>query len=135
MTTIDDIYAAINPIPAQLSAKGKVKPSVEFRIEANAALSFMLSWRKFGSDRDWEREYEYFTGANFNEALVKVTEFVNDLPSAERSRLNHFMAQLGDLIDAGKSEGIDVDFLNPLIDTMKRLSKNVLTFKPKRKRA
>jgi hypothetical protein len=28
MTTIADIYAAINPLPAMLSAKGKVKPEV-----------------------------------------------------------------------------------------------------------
>lgn len=134
MTTIDEIYAAINPLPAQLSAKGKTKPNVEFRVEANAVISMMLSWQQFGSDRDWEREYEYFPGTDFTEALTKVTDFIAAMPTAEQARLNHFMGELGNLIDAGRSEGIDVDFLNPLIDTMKRLSENVLTYKPKRRR-
>jgi hypothetical protein len=40
------------------------------------------------------------------------------------------MGQLGKLIDAGKSGGIEVDYLNPLLDTMKRLSENVITYRP-----
>lgn len=40
------------------------------------------------------------------------------------------MGQLGKLIDAGKTDGIAVDFMNPLLDTMKRLSENVITYRP-----
>lgn len=54
----------------------------------------------------------------------------NALPSAEQAKLNNFMGKIGKLIDAGKSEGIDVDYLNPLIDSMKRLSENVITHQP-----
>jgi len=38
-----------------------------------------------------------------------------------------FMESLGATIELGKSADIDVDFVNPLVVLMKRLSKNALT--------
>ena len=131
MTTIDEIYAAINPLPATLSQKGKVKPVVDFRVEANASLSISFKWQKFGSVTDWDNEYEWFSGSTFDEVLEKAVKFIDELPSAEQARLEAFMGKLGRLIDAGKTEGIAVDFLNPLLDTMKRLSENVITYQPR----
>lgn len=130
MTTIDDIYAAINPLPAKLSAKGKVKPSVSFEMEANAGICICLKWQKFGTYREWDNEYEWCRADTFEEALAEAVKFIDGLPSAEQAKLQEFMGKLGGLIDAGRSEGIDVDYLNPLVDTMKRLSENVITYKP-----
>lgn len=130
METIKDIYDAINPLPALLSKKGKVRPSVEFRLEANARVSIQMRWQKPYSNNDWEGEYEVFAGNDFAEVLKKAKAFIKALPTAEQAKLNNFMGKLGKLIDAGKSEGIDVDYLNPLIDSMKRLSENILTHQP-----
>jgi hypothetical protein len=132
MTTIDEIYAAINPLPAKLSAKGKVNPVVDFWLEANAGIRISMKWQKFGSERDWDCEYKSFSGESFEGALAGAVEFIDELPSAKQAKLHHFMGQLGRLIDAGKSEGIEVDYLNPLLDTMNRLSENIITYKPKR---
>jgi hypothetical protein len=129
MTTISDIYSGINPLPARLSEKGKTKPEVTFEVEANAALTICLKWQKFGG-RDWDNEYEWVRGDTFEEALGKAVKFIDELPTAEQARLHAFMSKLGSLIDAGKSEGIDLDYLNPLLDTMKRLSENVITYRP-----
>jgi hypothetical protein len=129
MTTIEDIYAAINPMPAQLSAKGKVRPEVNFEIEANAQITICLKWHKFGGG-DWDNEYEWLRGSTFDEALAKAVKFIDELPSAEQARLHAFMGKLCGLIDAGRSEGIAIDYLNPLMDTMRRLSENVITYQP-----
>lgn len=131
MTTINDIYAAINPMPAMLSAKGKVSPEVSFDIEANAGLRITLKWKKYGATSDWDRDYHVFSGRDFSECLSKAQAHITALPSAEQARLQQFMNKLGHLIDIGKDEGIEVDFLNPLLDTMKRLSENVITYKGK----
>lgn len=128
-TTIADIHAAINPLPALLSKKGKVTPKVTFTTEANAGAHISMSWRKPYAYNDWEHEYECFTGEDFATALGKATSFIKELPDARQAKLNHFMGKLGKLIDAGKDDGIAVDYLNPLLDTMKRLSENILTFK------
>jgi len=130
MTTIDEIYAGINPLPAMLSAKGKVNPDVQCMIAANAALTVYMSWKRPGG-HNWETDCECFRG-DFAEAVAEATAFINELPSAEVSKLRDFMGQLGRLIDAGKESGIDLDYMNPLLVTMKRLSENVITYKPQR---
>jgi len=130
MLTIEEIYAKINPLPAMLSAKGRVSPELEVRIEANAGIGIMMSWKKPHVHNDWEKEYEYVSGEDFNDALHKTVKLINELPSAEQAKLQHFMGKLGKLIDAGREDGIAVDYMNPLLDTMKRLSENVITYKP-----
>lgn len=128
--TIDEIYAAINPLPAMLSARGKIKPEIYLQIEANAGLTLMMSWDKRHATYAYEREYKSCPGKDFQEALDKAVAFIKELPSAEQAILHEFMGKLGKLIDAGKADGIAVDYMNPLLDSMKRLSENIITHKP-----
>lgn len=128
--TIDEIYAAINPLPAMLSKKGKIKPEVSVNIEANAAISISMNWDKRYAVHSYERDYKSFLGDTFEQALSKATDFIKKLPSAEQAKLHDFMGKLGKLIDAGKDDGIEVAYLNPLIESMKKLSENVITYKP-----
>lgn len=86
--------------------------------------------KKYGAHSDWEKEYQHFFGDSFEQCVGKAEAFIMALPSAQQASLHAFMDKLGKLIDVGKSEGIAVDFLNPLLDTMKRLSENVLTYQP-----
>lgn len=130
MTTISEIYGAINPLPARLSRKGKENPVVRVEIEANANIGIALRWKKYGATSDWDMDYQHFFGSTFDEALSKAIAHIDELPPAAQARLHAFMDKLGKLIDVGKSEGIAVDYLNPLLDTMKRLSENVITYKP-----
>ena len=132
--TIEEIYAAINPMPALLSAKGKVNPEVDVRIEANAGLHIGMRWKKYGAVSDWDRDYSVFNGRDFAECLRKAQAHIAAMPSAEQARLQSFMSKLGNLIDVGRDEGIAVDFLNPLLETMKRLSENVITYQPGERR-
>lgn len=128
--TIDEIYAAINPLPAMLSEKGKARPEVVVMINANAGLSIYMNWKKPYSRNEWETECEICSGETFEIANDKALAFIKNLPSASDAKLHNFMGKLGNLIDAGKDEGIDLDYLNPLLDTMKRLSENVITYQP-----
>jgi hypothetical protein len=131
MTTIEDIYAAINPLPAMLTAKGKVKPEVSLVIEANAGFAISMNWDKRHARYSYERDYKTLVGSSFEEALGKAISFINELPSADQAKLHEFMGALGKLIDSGRADGIAVDYMNPLLDTMKRLSENVITYIPK----
>jgi len=129
-TTIAEVYQAINHMPERLAEKGKVEPRVTVLIGANEQLSILIAWRKPYSPNSWETESSVFSGETFDEALHKAVKFVIALPSAEQAKLHQFMAELGKVIDGGRDAGIDVDFMNPLLDTMKRLSENVITFQP-----
>lgn len=124
---IEEIYAAINPMPAMMSAKGKVSPTATLHIEANARISLLLTNEKPNNYGAREREYKCFIGETADEVIGKAVTFIKDLPDAKIARLHDFLGQLGKVIESGRDLGIDVDYLNPLTDTMKRLSENVIT--------
>lgn len=52
--------------------------------------------------------------------------FIQSIPTQAEREHNAFIRQVGRLIDSGRAAGIDVDFLNPLTDMMRKLSENVL---------
>ena len=128
--TISDVYSAINPIPAMLTSKGKIKPEVSLEIRANAEIQINMNWVKDTGHQDWDRQYKVFTGTA-DQALEKALAFIAELPDAKTARLHAFMAKLGAVIDDGRALGVDVEFINPLTDTMKRLAKNAITLKKK----
>jgi hypothetical protein len=130
MTTIDEVYVAISPLPARLAEKGKARPEVTLMVSANAGITIYMRWRKPYSRNDWDTDSECCTGDTFEEAYAKAAAFISALPSAEDAKLHHFMGKLGHLIDAARDDGIAVDYVNPLVDTMKRLSENVITHQP-----
>jgi len=130
MNTIQDIYDAINPLPAMLSEKGKKKPRVTIEFEANARVYIFLRWEKeFNRSYHGEEEINVAAGDDVEAALKEAHAIIRDLPSAADTKLHHFMSQLGKVIDAGNELGIAVDFMNPLTETMKRISENVITFR------
>jgi hypothetical protein len=130
MTTINEIYDAINPMPAMLSAKGKLRPVVSLSIEANARITLHLRWAKSIARNDWDCDYQCFIADTAAEAIAKATALINALPDAKTAKLHDFMGQLGKVIDTGRDLGIDVDYLNPLTETMKRISENIITYQP-----
>jgi hypothetical protein len=60
-------------------------------------------------------------------AVAALMDVIAALPSLDEARLREFQHDLGKLIDKGRDYGIDVDFVNPLIATAKRLAENALT--------
>lgn len=135
ITTIEEVYAAVNPMPAMLSAKGRVNPRITIEFEANARVVVWLRWQaerpKYRGDEEIKGAYGYTA----DEAVAKALAMIKALPSLKEAKLHAFMADLGRLIDDGRSVGIDVEYLNPLTETMKRLSENIITYQPARRSA
>lgn len=122
-----DIQSRINVMPAALSAKGKVMPEVTYYIRANAEPSFSMSWRTSSAQFDYDRTYKSCDTAD------EADRFIADLPSIEEAKLAEFTEQLASIIELGRSHGIDVQFVNPLVEAMKRLSENAIPHYPKPK--
>jgi hypothetical protein len=124
-TTIEDVQARINTMPAAMNAKGLRNPDAKFSISANAELAAHLGWddkkTAYGS------KYEWIKGKTPSEILRKMDAFIAALPSPDETRMKEFMTALSDVIELGRQNGIEVDFVNPLVDTMRRLSENILT--------
>jgi ABC-type phosphate/phosphonate transport system substrate-binding protein len=67
------------------------------------------------------------TGETIEDAIKALRDAIDGLPSEEERNLREFQGDLGRLIDKGRAYGIDVDFVNPLIATAKRLAENAIT--------
>lgn len=122
------IQEQVNRLSDAMIAKGLREPSAKFSLVSHAEPSVYLTWKPlkkkslYGSD-----EYEFFRGDTIGEMLAKAFAFVEALPSPEEYRFREFMGALGSVIDLGKENGIETDYLKPLRATMKRLSENALT--------
>ncbi len=108
-------------------AKGLREPEVSVHVKSyQTAPSILLCWKD--KSRNFQSTYRSFTEDTLEGSFLIANEYVENLPTPEQTRLNEFMALLGKTIDLGKDNGVDVEFLNPLTATMKRLSENALTF-------
>lgn len=61
-----------------------------------------------------------------DDAMHDAMGFIQSIPTQAEREHNAFIRQVGRLIDSGREVGIDVAFLNPLTDMMRKLSENVL---------
>lgn len=121
-----EMQKRVDAISAAMLAKGLREPGVSVHVKANEAPCVLIGWRD--KSRGYESAYLSFHEDTLHASLLAAEEHAANLPTPEQTRLNEFMALLGKTIDLGKDNGVDVEFLNPLTATMKRLSENALTF-------
>lgn len=123
--TIEAVQKRVDAMPAAMSAKGLREPRASVDVRGNEDLQGMLSWRDTRSVYD--SKYEWVSGKTPADILRKMDAFIAKLPSPEEARMKEFMGALSDVIELGRKSGIEVDFVNPLVETMKRLSSNIIT--------
>jgi len=130
-----EIPARINALSDAMLAKGLVRPDAAIVLIANSSTwTVNVSWAKAAfteKDRHYshnDQEHFHASHEDLGKALDAVDAHIAALPSREEAKLKHFMSALGDIIDMGRANNIEVDFVNPLVETMKRLSENALTF-------
>jgi len=70
---------------------------------------------------------EFFHADAPEDAFQKAYLYILDLPDPAEEARKSFIARLGRLIDEGRDLGFEPGFLNPLAETMKRLSENAIT--------
>lgn len=67
-------------------------------------------------------------GAETPDAAIKlVFKFIENLSSEAELQLAEFQKDLAKLIDKGREYSIDLEFVNPLIATSKKLAENAIT--------
>ena len=118
---------------------------IQKEIDALVPLMVEKGWRQpeaqvwFQSDRsprvflqrslpDYRADMQFIeTGETLADTIANAREFISELPDPEEARKQEFITQLAALIDLGRENGIDLAFVNPLQETMKRLAENALT--------
>jgi hypothetical protein len=125
--TADEIQARINTLAAQMVAKGLRNPQAEYRHRSNAAGQFVLTWTKDAATNEGDIVVRFGTGDDIDTAHAEALAIIAGLADGPARKQAAFMVKLGDVIDLGRENGIDVAFVNPLVETMKKLSENALT--------
>lgn len=119
------IQKRVNTLSDKMLAKGMRSPAATVMLRSKGEPCLHLSWAD--KSQRYGESYDSFSAATLAEAFNLAEEFVAARPPPEQARLNEFMGALGRVIDLGKDNGIEVEFLNPLVATMKRLSENIIT--------
>lgn len=123
-----DIQKRLNAMIPAMLAKGLVRPEARFSLSADEDFSVHISWDRIPSQRAYDRVWHSAQGDTISERLDWAVALIANLPGKEEAQLRNFMDALGNVIDMGRANGIDVTFVNPLTETMKKLSENALTY-------
>ncbi|CAH1678207.1 conserved hypothetical protein [Hyphomicrobiales bacterium] len=107
--------------------KGLHQPSSKFRIDDSIEFNLYARWKDPAKPDYSPDEYRFFRAETPDGCIQKAFEWVDALPSVEETNMNNFMKLMAKAVDFGRDKGFDVDFISPLEDAMKRLSKNALT--------
>lgn len=120
-----EIQKRIDVMPAAMAAKGKRLADVEFSLCANTESRIALKSAKPGAH--WADDWHWIKGTAPSEMLSQADAWIAALPTSEETRMKEFMTALSDVIELGRKSGVEVEFVNPLVETMKRLSSNIIT--------
>ena len=122
------IQEQVDRLSDAMIGKGLRQPRAQFWMKAHEEPQVYLTWVDAKKKDSYVSDpFEFFRGGTVGEILAKAYAFIEALPSAEERKFHEFMGALGGVIDLGKENGIEVEHLNPLMATMKKLSENALT--------
>ena len=119
----EQMQAAVNQLMLDMMGKGLRKPEAMVWVRSGQCPQAYLSAGDYGIDA-WS---DFPTGATVLEAIEKARSIIAKMPDAKTRQMQTFMSALGKVIDLGRDNSIDMDFLNPLTATMKALSENIIT--------
>lgn len=119
----EQMQAAVDQLMLDMMAKGLRKPEAMIWVRSGQSPQAYLSSGDYGVDA-WS---EVTCGETVGEAIEHARAIIAKMPDAKTRQMQTFMAALGKVIDLGRDNSIDVDFLNPLTATMKALSENIIT--------
>lgn len=122
------IQSRIDAIAKGMTAKALPQAKAEFDLRSHAEPVVFVSWASKATGT-YADENKFFHGT-MEAILVDAEAYVAGLPSPEEARMSAFLTALSDAIALGKQNDIDVEFVNPLVALMKRLSKNALQHHP-----
>jgi hypothetical protein len=86
--------------------------------------------KRYVSLHMYDKDYKaagLFHGETPAELFALAYHAIRNMPSAAEQRLAEFQKKLANIIDYGRENNIDVNFVNPLIAAAKDLAENAIT--------
>lgn len=124
--TYEEMQAAVDALVSAALEKGLVKPVAHLQVNSGEDPMALLRHDAPGG-RTYDWRYLHGHGDTPEKALADLGAKITALPSLEERHRTEFLKLAATAADYGHAHGIDVQFINPLTDMMKRLSENALT--------
>ena len=126
--TAAEIQKAVDKLAKAMTAKGLRAPRAQINFESHKAAELFLVWKDARAETAYsDDKYKFIKGETLAKLISEAEAFIRQLPTAEETRMHEFMGALGKVIDLGRQNGVEADYLNPLVASMKKLSENIIT--------
>lgn len=131
--TPSKIYTECLAIEALITSRGFMRPEVAFFINFFSGRPYCLKV-EMRTREDYSSAISFFpdvqTEAEIPALLEQARTWVSEQKTPTEIRREQFIGNLGRVIDEGNALGLEVDFMNPLVESMRKLSENVLEYRP-----
>ena len=116
-----------------LEAKGYHDPDAVIRFRSSKAYTQVRLEFDYKTHENATRTYRSVSMADTNESqdpiayFMKAQSMIAELPTVREARIKEFVNQVEELKSLAEDLEVDVDFVNPLAELMKKLATNALT--------
>jgi hypothetical protein len=121
-----EIQSRLDALVPAMIAKGFRQPETVVNIRSQGQIAVRGSWKD--EKNTYGESFQYKHADTAEEAFALFEAWVASQPDAKERRLNEFLSAVGAAADLGRELGIDAEFVNPMLVTMKSLSENALTY-------
>lgn len=127
--TPSEIHTECLAIEALITSRGFHRPEVAFLVNffAGRPFSMKVEMRTTESyDSSISTYPDVQTEDEIPALFLQAREWVAAQKDPKTLRREQFIAHLGRVIDEGRALNLDVEFMNPLVESMRKLSENIL---------
>lgn len=127
-----EIYKNCLAVEQLMTSRGFHRPEVAFFVNFFAGRPFCLKV-EMRTTEDYSSALSFYPDVQSEDEIFSLFEQARVWVAAQKSpetiRKEQFIAALGRVIDEGNALGLDIDFMNPLVESMKALSTNILEYR------
>lgn len=128
-----EIYKNCLAVEQLMTSRGFHRPEVALFVNFFAGRPYCLKV-EMRTTEDYSSSISIYPDVQSEDEIFSLFEqartWVATQKNPETIRKEQFIAALGRVIDEGNALGLDIDFMNPLVESMKALSTNILEYHP-----
>lgn len=127
-----EIYKNCLAIEQLMTSRGFHRPEVAFFVNFFAGRPYCLKV-EMRTTEEYSSSINEYLDVETDDQIFALFEQARAWVAAQKNpetiRKEQFIAALGRVIDEGNALGLDIDFMNPLVESMKALSTNILEYR------
>jgi hypothetical protein len=127
--TPEMIQSSLNTAREMMQSRGYSNISARCRFDSDTSVPrISLSWysKNILTGEDVHHYETMYEAESLSHGFALLYTFIEQQPFVADSHRETFLSALAKLIETGRDFNIPADFINPLEETMKRLSENVI---------